>query len=52
MADYRAVNVQPQCIETIEKIIEKRFDENGIKDSKTRIVSEAVKKLADEELGK
>lgn len=50
MAEYQAVNVQSKCMEMIEKIIDKRIEQTGLKDTKTRIVTEAVKKLADEEL--
>lgn len=51
MAESLSIRLQPQSVETIEKIAEKRLSENGIKDSKTRIIAEAVSKLAKEELG-
>lgn len=49
MADSLSIRLQPQCVETIEKIAKKRLGE-GIKDSKSRIIAEAVAGLAKEEL--
>lgn len=49
-AQGKSVTLQQQCIETIERIQKKRFNENNIKDSKTRIISEAVNELAKKEL--
>lgn len=50
MAESLSIRLQPQTVETVEKIISKRFDDNGIKDSKTRVIAEAVNKLSKEEL--
>lgn len=50
MAESLSIRIQPQSVEMIERIAEKRMNEDGIKDSKSRIVAEAVKKLADQEL--
>lgn len=43
------VNIQQGCAENIDKIIKKREAE-GIKDTKARIVAEAVSELAKKEL--
>lgn len=51
MAESLSIRLQPKSVETIEKIAEKRLSENGVKDSKTRIIAEAVNKLAKEEFG-
>lgn len=50
MEGYITVNLQANFGEMVDKIIEKRAEMNGFKDTKTRVVSEAIKKLADEEL--
>lgn len=49
MAESMSIRLQPQTVETVEKIIDKRISE-GIKDSKTRIVAEAVAQLGQREL--
>lgn len=49
MAESLSIRIQPKSVETIEKIVVKRLEENGLKDSKTRIIAEAVNKLAKEE---
>jgi len=50
MAESLSIRLQPQSVDIIERIAEKRRENDGIKDSKSRIVAEAVKKLADQEL--
>lgn len=49
-AQGKSITLQQQCVEMIERIQQKRFNENNIKDSKTRIISEAVNELAKKEL--
>lgn len=49
-AKGKSITLQQQCVEMIERIQQKRFNENNIKDSKTRIISEAVNELAKKEL--
>lgn len=49
MAESKSIRLQPQTVETVEKIIYKRINE-GIKDSKTRIIAEAVAQLGQREL--
>lgn len=49
MSDSLSIRLQPQTVDAVMKIAEKRLDE-GVKDSKARIVAEAVAKLAKEEL--
>lgn len=49
MSDSLSIRLQPQTVDAVTKIAEKRLDE-GVKDSKARIVAEAVAKLAKEEL--
>ena len=51
MEGYFTVNLQANFGEIIDKIIEKRDERNGFRDTKTRVVSEAINKLAEEELG-
>ena len=50
MAESLSIRLQPQTVDTVEEIVSKRLSENGIKDSKTRVIAEAVQKLAKEEL--
>ena len=45
MAESLSIKLQPQTISSIEKIAEARLN-RGIKDSKSRIVAEAVADLA------
>jgi predicted transcriptional regulator len=49
MSESLSIRLQPQTVDTIAKIADKRLDE-GVKDSKARIVAEAVAKLAKDEL--
>ena len=46
-----AVTLQPIASKLIERIIAKRLEATGIKDSKARVISEALRNLADKELG-
>ncbi len=46
------IAVRDETNETIENIIKKRLEADGIKDSKARVVAEAVKKLEAEVTGK
>jgi len=50
MAESLSIRLQPQTVDVVEEIVSKRLAENGIKDSKTRVIAEAVQKLAKEEL--
>lgn len=50
MSESMSVRLQPQSVKAIEDIAKKRLQDNGVKDSKTRIIAEAVAKLAKEEL--
>lgn len=50
MPDIEVVRLQPQTAELVGKILKKRLDNDGVRDSKTRIVAQAVKNLADKEL--
>lgn len=45
MAESLSIKLQPQTVNSIEKIAETRLN-RGIKDSKSRIVAEAVADLA------
>ena len=49
MSDSLSIRLQPQTVDALKKIAEKRLEE-GVKDSKARIVAEAVAKLAKKEL--
>lgn len=44
------ISIQPQTTKVIAKIVARRL-EKGIKDSKSRVVAEAVALLAEKELG-
>lgn len=46
------IAVRDETNETIENIIKKRLEADGVKDSKARVVAEAVKKLEAEVTGK
>lgn len=50
MAEALSIRMQPQCVDNVDKIAQKRISE-GIKDSRSRIVAEAVSLLAKKELG-
>lgn len=49
MTKSLSIRLQPNTVSSIEKIANKRYTENGVKDSKTRIIAEAVSKLEKEE---
>lgn len=44
------ISIQPQTTEVIAKIVARRL-EKGVKDSKARVVAEAVALLAEKEFG-
>lgn len=48
--ETQSVKIPKKSIELVEKISSTRESRYGIKDSKTRIITEAVKELADKEL--
>ena len=47
--ETQSVKIHKKSIELVTKISESRESKYGIKDSKTRIITEAVRKLADTE---
>jgi len=50
MAESLSIRLQPQTVESVERIAEKRLEKKGIKDSKARIIAEAVSEFAKKEL--
>lgn len=48
MAKPLSIRLQPQCVDTLDRIAQKRLDE-GVKDSKARLVAEAVALLSNKE---
>lgn len=48
MAKPLSVRLQPQCVDALDKIAQKRL-EDGVRDSKARLVAEAVALLSNKE---
>ena len=50
--ETQSVKIPKRSLELVGKIAEQRAERYGVNDSKTRIITEAVNILADQELGK